>query len=58
MDPGVGWVVPFEEAVDCDDRSIGGKAAKPAQLIQAGFRVLAGFLVTTEAYEYFALVHQ
>ncbi len=53
MDPGAGWVIPLNEAVDCDERWIGGKAAKLAQLARAGFRVPAGFLVTTQAYEYF-----
>jgi phosphohistidine swiveling domain-containing protein len=53
VDPGVGWVVALEEAVDCDERLIGGKAAKLAQLANAGFRVPAGFFVTTQAYEYF-----
>ena len=53
MDPGVGWVVPLREAVECEERSIGGKAAKLAQLAQAGFRVPGGFFITTKAYEYF-----
>ena len=53
MDPNVGWVVPLTEAVDCEDRLIGGKAAKLAQLAQAGFRVPQGFLITTKAYEHF-----
>ncbi|UCC86445.1 MAG: hypothetical protein JSV81_16560 [Anaerolineales bacterium] len=53
MDPGVKWVVPLKEAVDCQEGSIGGKAAKLAQLAQAGFRTPPGFLVTTQAYEYF-----
>ena len=53
MDPGVGWVVPLREAAECEERSIGGKAAKLAQLAQAGFRVPGGFSITTKAYEYF-----
>jgi pyruvate,water dikinase len=32
---------------------IGGKAAKLAQLAQTGFRVPAGFFITTNAYEHF-----
>jgi phosphohistidine swiveling domain-containing protein len=53
MDPGVGWVIPLGEAAGCEERSIGGKAAKLAQLAQTGFRVPGGFFITTEAYEYF-----
>jgi phosphohistidine swiveling domain-containing protein len=53
VDPGVGWVVTLEQAVGCDERLIGGKAAKLAQLASAGFRVPAGFFVTTQAYECF-----
>jgi phosphohistidine swiveling domain-containing protein len=53
VDPSVGWVVPLAEAAECDERFIGGKAAKLAQLAQAGFRVPNGFLVTTQAYESF-----
>ena len=53
MDPGVGWVVPLREAAECEERSIGGKAAKLAQLAQAGFRVPGGFSITTKAYEHF-----
>jgi phosphohistidine swiveling domain-containing protein len=50
--PGVGWVVPLREAAECEERSIGGKAAKLAQLAQTGFRVPGGFFITTKAYEY------
>jgi pyruvate,water dikinase len=39
--------------VECEERSIGGKAAKLAQLAQTGFRVPGGFFITTRAYEYF-----
>jgi phosphohistidine swiveling domain-containing protein len=53
VDPGVGWVVPLREAVELEERSIGGKAAKLAQLAHAGFRVPGGFFITTKAYEYF-----
>jgi phosphohistidine swiveling domain-containing protein len=53
VDTGVGWVVPLREAVECEERWIGGKAAKLAQLAQAGYRVPGGFFITTKAYEYF-----
>ena len=53
MDPGTGWVIPLAEAARCDERIIGGKAAKLAQLTEAGFRVPDGFLITTHAYESF-----
>ena len=53
MDPGVGWVIPLREAAECEERAIGGKAAKLARLAQTGFRVPGGFLITTKAYEYF-----
>ena len=53
MASGVGWVVPLREAVHCEERWIGGKAAKLAQLAQTGFRVPGGFFITTKAYEYF-----
>ncbi|HSR34760.1 MAG TPA: PEP/pyruvate-binding domain-containing protein, partial [Anaerolineae bacterium] len=53
MDSGVEWVIPLARAADCDERLIGGKAAKLAQLAQAGFHVPDGFFVTTRAYEDF-----
>jgi phosphohistidine swiveling domain-containing protein len=53
VDPGVGWVIPLAQAADCDERLVGGKAAKLAQLAQAGFRVPGGFFITTQAYEAF-----
>jgi phosphohistidine swiveling domain-containing protein len=53
VDTGVGWVIPLAQAADNDERLIGGKAAKLAQLAQAGFRVPAGFIITTRAYEQF-----
>ena len=53
MDPGDRWVVPLAEATSSDERFIGGKAAKLAQLAQAGFRVPGGFSITTQAYEAF-----
>jgi phosphohistidine swiveling domain-containing protein len=53
VDSGVGWIVPLREAADCEERLIGGKAAKLAQLAQTGYRVPGGFFITTRAYEYF-----
>jgi phosphohistidine swiveling domain-containing protein len=53
VDTGVGWVIPLAQAADCDERLIGGKAAKLAQLARAGFRVPTGFFITTRAYEQF-----
>ena len=53
MGPKTGWVIPLAEAVEGDERHIGGKGAKLAQLGRAGFRVAGGFCVTTLAYERF-----
>jgi len=53
VDPGVRWVIPLAQAADWDERFIGGKAAKLAQLARAGFRVPDGFFITTQAYEHF-----
>jgi phosphohistidine swiveling domain-containing protein len=53
VDSGVGWIVPLGEAADCEERLIGGKAAKLAQLAQTGYRVPCGFFITTKAYEHF-----
>jgi pyruvate,water dikinase len=52
VDTGVGWVIPLAQAADCDERRIGGKAAKLAQLARAGFRTPDGFVITTHAYEH------
>jgi len=46
-------VIPLAEAASCDETFIGGKAAKLAQLAQAGFRVPRGFCIATVAYERF-----
>ena len=54
MDPGIGWLVPLKEVAGIDERLIGGKAAKLAQLTQGGFRVPDGFCITANAYEYFS----
>jgi len=53
VDTGVGWVIPLAQAANNDERWIGGKAAKLAQLARAGFRVPTGFIITTRAYEHF-----
>jgi rifampicin phosphotransferase len=53
MDSRIRWVVPLREAWTCDERSIGGKAAKLAQLVRSEFRVPDGFCITTRAYEHF-----
>jgi phosphohistidine swiveling domain-containing protein len=53
VDSGVGWVVPLNKAIECEEHLIGGKAAKLVQLAQAGFCVPNGFFVTTLAYEHF-----
>ena len=53
MDPRHPWVVTLSEAAGCDERMIGGKAAKLAQMTQAGFRVPGGFAITATAYEHF-----
>ena len=53
MAPSAGWIIPLGEAARCEERSIGGKAAKLAQLAKTGFRVPGGFFITTRAYEHF-----
>jgi pyruvate,water dikinase len=53
VDPHVGWIVPLHQAAGVDEQAIGGKAAQLARLAEAGFRVPAGFFVTTRAYEHF-----
>jgi phosphohistidine swiveling domain-containing protein len=47
------WIVPLSEAASCQQDMVGGKAAKLAQLVRAGFPVPNGFCVTTRAYERF-----
>jgi phosphohistidine swiveling domain-containing protein len=46
-------IVRLRDAAQVDVHLIGGKAAKLAQLTQAGFRVPDGFCITTSAYEAF-----
>ncbi len=53
MDTPVNWVVPLAQAAHLDEQLVGGKAAKLARLAGLGFRVPAGFCVTTAAYERF-----
>jgi phosphohistidine swiveling domain-containing protein len=53
VDPTIDWVIPLAQAATVDERIVGGKAAKLAHLAQAGFRVPAGFCITTLAYERF-----
>lgn len=52
MGTGIEWLIPLAQAADCDERWIGGKAAKLAQLTRAGFRIPNGFVITTHAYEH------
>jgi phosphohistidine swiveling domain-containing protein len=53
VDTGAGWVIPLARATGCDERSIGGKAAKLARLAHSGFRVPDGFVIPAHAYEQF-----
>lgn len=53
MDPDRPLLIPLDAAVVPDDGIIGGKAAKLAVLIRAGFAVPRGFCLTTWAYEAF-----
>ncbi len=46
-------IIRLRDAAQVDVQLIGGKAAKLAQLTQAGFRVPDGFCITTLAYEAF-----
>jgi phosphohistidine swiveling domain-containing protein len=46
-------IVRLRDAAHVDVQLIGGKAAKLAQLTQAGFRIPDGFCITTSAYEAF-----
>jgi pyruvate,water dikinase len=47
------WLIPLQDAAARDERLIGGKAAKLARMLQAGFRIPGGFCITTSAYEHF-----
>jgi pyruvate,water dikinase len=47
------WIIHLQDVTARDERVIGGKAAKLANLAQAGFRVPEGFCLTTQAYDAF-----
>ena len=47
------WVIPLDEVTTGSEPSVGGKAARLARLIQAGFRVPPGFCIPVAAYERF-----
>lgn len=47
------WIVTLSEAADVAEDLIGGKAARLARLMRAGFAVPDGFCITTGAYEQF-----
>jgi rifampicin phosphotransferase len=51
--PQESWIVPLVEVADCAEELVGGKAAKLAALLRAGFTVPNGFCITTRAYERF-----
>ena len=51
--PQESWIIPLVEATDCAEELVGGKAAKLAALLRAGFTVPNGFCITTRAYEQF-----
>jgi phosphoenolpyruvate synthase/pyruvate phosphate dikinase len=53
MDSDLGWVISLEQGAAGNERMVGGKAAKLAQLAGAGYRVPRGFCLTTLAYEHF-----
>jgi phosphohistidine swiveling domain-containing protein len=51
--PQESWIIPLVEVTDCAEELVGGKAAKLAALLRAGFTVPHGFCITTGAYEQF-----
>ena len=53
MDSGHPLLIPLDASGQWDDQLVGGKAAKLAQLMRAGFEVPRGFCLTTRAYEAF-----
>ncbi len=53
MDSGRPLLIPLDGLRRCDERIVGGKAARIAELAQAGVRVPRGFCLTTWAYEAF-----
>ena len=53
MGPQESWIIPLVEVADRAEELVGGKAAKLAALLRAGFTVPNGFCITTKAYEQF-----
>jgi pyruvate,water dikinase len=47
------YIIPLSLTTSIDDKTIGGKAAKLAKLVQAGFRIPEGFCITVLAYQEF-----
>ena len=47
------YVIPLNKASGVDEKLIGGKAAKLAQMMSAGFKVPQGFTITIHAYRLF-----
>jgi pyruvate,water dikinase len=46
-------LIPLYDTANCDEKLVGGKAAKLSRLVQAGYRVPNGFCVTASAYQAF-----
>jgi len=55
VDPDRPLLIPLDAPGVPDDQIVGGKAAKLAQLMRAGFTVPRGFCLTTWAYEAFVI---
>lgn len=55
MDPERPLLIPLDAPGVPDDQIVGGKAAKLARLMRAGFTVPRGFCLTTWAYEAFVM---
>lgn len=53
----VGYIIALGELTRADINRAGGKAANLGELVQAGFRVPDGFVVTTEAFGCFLAVN-
>jgi phosphohistidine swiveling domain-containing protein len=49
----VRWIVPLADPAAGDEASVGGKAARLAALLRAGFRVPPGFCIPVAAYQHF-----
>ena len=47
------WIIPLAQVTAASESSVGGKAARLARLIRAGFRVPPGFCIPVTAYERF-----